>query len=116
MMKLFQNEKDLEEAIGDARGRMLLAFVATWCRPCRLMMPTVEKTEKETEDLRVFLIDTDAMEDFCDPFSITGTPTYILFCDGRERGRIEGYHDEDTFRRKLRNLMKEETKSSSVSE
>ena len=73
------------------------------------MMPTVEKIERETEGLRVFLIDTDAMEDFCEPFSITGTPTYILFADGRERGRIVGYHDEDTFRRKLQELTEAET-------
>ena len=109
MSRLFQSEKELEEAVGDARGRMLFAFVATWCRPCRLMMPTVEKIEQETEGLRVFLIDTDAMEDFCEPFSITGTPTYILFTDGRERGRIVGYHDEDTFRRKLQELTEAET-------
>ncbi len=109
MSRLFQSEKELEEAVGDTRGRMLLAFVATWCRPCRLMAPTVEKIEQETEGLRVFLIDTDAMEDFCEPFSITGTPTYILFEDGRERGRIVGYHDEDTFRRKLQNRMDAET-------
>ena len=110
MMKLFQSEKELEKAIGDVRGRMLLAFVATWCRPCRLMAPTVEKIEQETENLRVFVIDTDAMEDFCESFSITGTPTYILFEDGRERGRIVGYHDEDTFRRKLQELTEAETK------
>lgn len=110
MSRLFQSEKELEEAVGDARGRILFAFVAFWCRPCRLMMPTVEKIERETEGLCVFLIDTDAMEDFCEPFSITGTPTYILFADGRERGRIVGYHDEDTFRRKLQHWMAEETK------
>lgn len=109
MSRLFQSEKELEEAVGDARGRMLFAFAASWCRPCRLMMPTAEKIERETEDFCVFLIDTDAMEDFCEPFSITGTPTYILFADGRERGRIVGYHDEDTFRRKLQELTEAET-------
>ena len=109
MIKLFRSERELEASLGEARGRCLLAFVASWCRPCRLMAPLIEKIGQETEALRIFCIDTDMMEDFCERFSITGTPTYILFQDGRECGRIIGYHDEDTFRRKLKNLMTAET-------
>ncbi len=108
-MKIFQSEKEFDDAVGDAKGFLLLAFVASWCRPCRLMMPTVEKIETECKEVRVCGIDVDAMDSFCENFSLVGTPTYILFQNGTERGRIVGYHDEESFRQKLKNLMEEET-------
>ncbi len=104
------NEKEWDEAIGEAKGLLLIAFHMVWCRPCRLMTPTIEKIAETEKSLRiVVVVDTDETEELREPFFITGTPTYILFCDGRERGRIVGYHDEETFRRKLRNLIKGET-------
>ncbi len=102
------SEKDFDETVGSAKGWVLLDFFATWCRPCKLMAPVLEKADEEMAGEVTFCrVDVDAMEDFAEPFQLVGVPTFILFRDGMEKGRIIGYNDSRTFMEKLRGLMAE---------
>ena len=105
MVQDIHSEAELDAQIGDAKGFILLEFLASWCRPCKVMMPTVSKIAEEIETMSIYRIDIEEMEDFSERFYIQGTPTFILFCDGKEQGRIIGYHDGTTFREKLTALM-----------
>lgn len=103
-----QSERKFDEKIGNGEGWMLLDFFASWCRPCKLMASVLEKADEAMAgEVAFFRIDVDLMEDFAENFHLVGVPTFILFKNGQEKGRIIGYNDTHTFMEKLRGLMEE---------
>lgn len=103
-----QSEADFDEKIGNAKGWVLLDFFASWCRPCKMMAPVLEKADETMGGTVAFCrVDLEVLEDLAEPFHLVGVPTFILFKDGDEKGRIIGYHDSSTFLSKLQALVKE---------
>lgn len=70
---------------------VLVDFWAVWCAPCRSIAPIVEElAEEHTGRLRVAKMDTDANPSWPSRLKIMGIPTFVLFKQGREVGRIVG--------------------------
>lgn len=67
---------------------VLLDFYASWCGPCRDMVPTV--TELERLGYRVHRIDVDRDRDLAERFAVHSLPTFIMLVDGQEAGRLIG--------------------------
>ena len=74
-------------------------FFASWCGPCRMMHPVVDRLQKEMNGrLDVYKIDIDdrSMADFVNRYRIASVPTLIIFRRGeilwRQSGAI-GYDD-----------------------
>ncbi len=72
-------------AAGDT---LLLAFEASWCGPCRQMVPLVESVAAAGWPVR--RIDVDRETDLVRRFGVTAVPCYVLVVKGREVGRIDG--------------------------
>ncbi len=78
-------------AVRQHRGRLLLDVTATWCGPCRAMMPAILSLASEREhSLTVGLLDVDAAPETAIALGIRGAPTLILFEDGKEIARHQG--------------------------
>lgn len=57
-------------ALADARGRVLfLDFFATWCEPCRLEMPMVERYARAHPEVRVVAVDVGESPGLVAPFA-----------------------------------------------
>ena len=101
------SENEFDREVGEAAGYVLVDFYADWCRPCKMMAIVLEKTDAAMAGAVKFCrVDTEALEDLMEPFHLVGVPTFILFKNGEEKGRIVGYHDTRTFEEELRGLMK----------
>ena len=61
-------------------------------------LPTVEAAAEDFKGQMSFVsMDIDEMENLAEPLGLVGVPTYLIFKDGREVGRIIGYNQKKTF-------------------
>ena len=79
-----------------AKGKVLVDFFATWCGPCKMLAPIVEKVASEHEDITVLKIDVDEVPDVAAKYGIRRIPTLILFEDGKAVDMKLGYMPEES--------------------
>jgi thioredoxin 2 len=70
---------------------LLVDFWAAWCGPCRTMAPIFEQAATKLEpDVRLVKVDSDAVPELLQRFSIQAIPTLMLVHRGREIARKPG--------------------------
>jgi thioredoxin 1 len=79
-----------------ASGKVLVDFFATWCGPCKMLAPIVEKVASEHEDINVLKIDVDEVPDVAAKYGIRSIPTLILFEDGKAVDMKLGFMPEES--------------------
>ena len=79
-----------------AKGKVLVDFFATWCGPCKMLSPILEKVASEHEDLTVLKVDVDEVGDVATQYGIRSIPTLILFEDGKAVDMKLGFMPEES--------------------
>ena len=75
---------------------LLIDFWATWCGPCRMIAPVVEKIASERQDIAVCKCDVDQQPELANRFGVEVIPTLVVLRGGREVARTMGYKDHAT--------------------
>ena len=77
---------------------VLVDFWATWCGPCKMLAPTIEKlAEKYDGRLLVGKVDVDEESALAQQFGVMSIPTVVLIKDGKEVDRIVGFLPQTAF-------------------
>lgn len=88
------NDQNFEQET--STGVTLTDFWATWCPPCRMQGPIVEKIAEEYGDrVKVTKMDVDANEETPMQFGIMSIPTLIVKKDGQVVEKLIGLHSKD---------------------
>lgn len=70
---------------------VLVDFWATWCGPCRMMAPVVDKVAQEYAGrLRVGKVNVDESPELAEKFMVMNIPTLVLIKGGEQVDRIIG--------------------------
>lgn len=73
---------------------VLVEFYATWCGHCQRMAPVVEQIKELIGNkAKIVQLDVDLNQQLCEIEQIDGTPTFILYRDGKEVWRQSGEMD-----------------------
>lgn len=85
---------------------VLVEFYATWCPHCQRMMPVMEQI-KELLDGKVPVIqlDVDKNEEASSAEDVNGTPTFIVYKNGREVWRHSGEIDGNDLLAKVQSYL-----------
>lgn len=84
--------------LNEIKGVALIDFNATWCGPCRMLHPVLDKLEKEISDVEFFEVDVDDNSELAEKFNITNIPCVIIVKDGKEVSRSVGFKPEAQIR------------------
>ena len=108
MIEDIHSAADMDRLVTEEKGYVLLWLWAAWCRPCQVMAPAVQALEERfAGKIRVVRMEVDEQEELAEGFGLVGVPTFILYKDGEEKGRIIGYRMKAKFFEELEAMMKE---------
>ncbi|MDD3229362.1 MAG: thioredoxin [Oscillospiraceae bacterium] len=62
---------------------VLIDLWATWCGPCRMLSPVVEKIAEEHPEVKVGKINVDEEPELAQSFHATAIPMLVLLRDGK---------------------------------
>jgi thioredoxin 1 len=81
-----------EELVINSERPVLVDFWATWCGPCRLVAPEMEKiAEKYAGTVDVVKVDVDANPQTQAKFGIMSIPTIAFFEPGQQPKGVVGF-------------------------
>ncbi len=99
------NKENYEQTINN--GLVLTDYFATWCGPCKALAPELQKLAEIVGDkCKVVKVDVDDFEDECRGLRIMTVPTIILFENGKEVLRINGYRTKDSLLSEIEPYLK----------
>ncbi|BCJ86716.1 thioredoxin [Effusibacillus dendaii] len=83
------------------QGKVLVDFWATWCGPCRMQTPVVEKLAEEMPDVTFTKVNVDDEAELAQRFGIMSIPTLLIFENGQLQKTMVGYHGEGQLKEAL---------------
>ena len=97
--------EEFEKIIG-GQTPTLVDFFATWCGPCKMQAPILEKVKQAVGDgANVIKVDIDRNQAAAAAYNVRSVPTLIVFKNGAPVWRASGLHQAADLEAKLREHM-----------
>lgn len=82
MSALNVTKSNFQEEVMNSDKPVLLDFWASWCGPCRTVLPIVEEIANERSDIKVCKINVDEQPELASQFEVMTIPTLIVMKGG----------------------------------
>lgn len=97
MAELIITVDNFEEEVLKATKPVVVDFWATWCGPCRMQGPIIEKFAEEFEDKYIVgKVDVDEQEELAAKYSIMSIPTIKIFKNGEVAATAIGVQSRES--------------------
>lgn len=93
-MEVDINEQNFESEVLKHNGIVIVDFYGTWCMPCKMLAPIVEKVV-EDNNLKLAKVDVDENEKLVRQFGIMSVPTLLIFKNGEKIATSSGVVSEN---------------------
>jgi thioredoxin len=111
-MPVILTDENFEKEIQKTDKMSLVDFYATWCEPCSLLAPILEKLEKEFEEKIVLLkANIDDTQLNAQKFQVDRIPMVVLFKNGKPVDSFTGFKPEPVLKEWLEKIIQEDIKN-----
>lgn len=97
MVQIIKSKAELDEAVKKAENKLVVIdFYATWCGPCKVIAPVLEKLGEDMKDKLVVLkidVDEEKCTELCEKYSVTSMPTFVFIKAGAEVDKFAGANE-----------------------
>ena len=102
-MPVLSAQAELDTAMAKAGDRMLvLDFYADWCRPCRMLAPTIDKIAEEYKNRAYFYrVNIDLSPELSRAFGVQGIPYIVFMKKGKAVYALTGINPEEYYTKVL---------------
>ena len=90
MAAIHVTEQTFDEEILKSEKTVLVDFWASWCGPCRMLLPIIEEVAQEQKEIIVCKINVTEQPELADKYGVMTIPTLILFKNCEEVKRTTG--------------------------
>lgn len=89
MVNAITSEQEFEDALTHS-GLVVVDFFATWCGPCKVIAPMLDKFSKEYESAKFIKVDVDQFGGIAQKYEISSMPTILYFKGGEIVAKVIG--------------------------
>ena len=82
MVNVITNENFKTEVL-ESDKPVLIDFWASWCGPCRMLSPVIDKIAEERADIKVCKVNVDEQGELAQRFGVMSIPTVVAMKDGK---------------------------------
>ena len=76
-------KSDFDQAVNAGDDLVVVDFFATWCGPCKMLAPAVERAAEQHSEVHFYKVDIDEEADLASRFAIMSVPTLLYFKKGQ---------------------------------
>lgn len=89
MVQVIKSEAEFTQFINQP-NLVVIDFFATWCGPCKMIAPMLEKFSQEYSSASFYKVDVDELPTVASSQSVTSMPTLLFFKSGELVGKVIG--------------------------
>lgn len=94
-MEITITKDNFESEVLKSDKPVLVDFFATWCGPCKMLMPTIDEIANEHSEIKVGKVDVDENMELAKEFKVFSVPTLIAFKDGKVLKQMVGVQSKE---------------------
>ncbi len=83
-------KNDFDQAVNAGDDLVVVDFFATWCGPCKMLSPVVERMAEQHPEVHFYKVDIDEEPDLAERFRIMSVPTLLYMKRGQEINKTIG--------------------------